>query len=206
MKSSETSLGGTAQGFPNTLWEEISQARASDAGDRRAGLEELCRRYWKPIYRYVRIAFAKSNEDAKDLTQAFLLWLMSELWEELPEVGDPEKPKLVFFFDEAHLLFRDASKELVQKVEQVVRQLQQREREVLRAEQLAAVGRLAAGVAHDFNNQLTVINGYTDLLLDTLSPNDPNYSLVEEVRRAGERSAGLTRRTEMTAPSLTSPR
>ncbi len=55
------------------------------------------------------------------LYSAFLLWLMSELWEELPEVGDQDKPKLVFFFDEAHLLFRDASKELVNKVEQVVR-------------------------------------------------------------------------------------
>jgi DNA helicase HerA-like ATPase len=55
------------------------------------------------------------------LYSAFLLWLMSELWEELPEVGDPDQPKLVFFFDEAHLLFRDATKELIQKVEQVVR-------------------------------------------------------------------------------------
>ncbi|HYD86318.1 MAG TPA: helicase HerA-like domain-containing protein [Vitreimonas sp.] len=55
------------------------------------------------------------------LYSAFLLWLMSELWEELPEVGDQPKPKLVFFFDEAHLLFRDAPKELVNKVEQVVR-------------------------------------------------------------------------------------
>jgi DNA helicase HerA-like ATPase len=55
------------------------------------------------------------------LYSAFLLWLMSELWEKLPEVGDPDKPKLVFFFDEAHLLFRDASKDLIQKVEQVVR-------------------------------------------------------------------------------------
>jgi uncharacterized protein len=55
------------------------------------------------------------------LYSAFLLWLMSELWEGLPEVGDQDKPKLVFFFDEAHLLFRDAPKELVNKVEQVVR-------------------------------------------------------------------------------------
>ena len=55
------------------------------------------------------------------LYSAFLLWLMSELWEELPEVGDLDKPKLVFFFDEAHLLFRDAPKELINKVEQVVR-------------------------------------------------------------------------------------
>ncbi|OHY79286.1 helicase HerA-like domain-containing protein [Marinobacter sp. AC-23] len=50
-----------------------------------------------------------------------LLWLLAELFEELPEVGDPEKPKLVFFFDEAHLLFEDAPKALLTKVEQVVR-------------------------------------------------------------------------------------
>ena len=52
---------------------------------------------------------------------AFLLWLMSELFEQLPEIGDPDKPRLVFFFDEAHLLFRDAPKPLLEKVEQVVR-------------------------------------------------------------------------------------
>jgi uncharacterized protein len=55
------------------------------------------------------------------LYSTFLLWLMSELFETLPEVGDPDKPKLVFFFDEAHLLFNDAPKALVEKVEQVVR-------------------------------------------------------------------------------------
>jgi len=51
----------------------------------------------------------------------FLLWLLSELFERLPEVGDPEKPKLVFFFDEAHLLFDDAPKALIEKIEQLVR-------------------------------------------------------------------------------------
>lgn len=55
------------------------------------------------------------------LYATFLLWLLSELFEELPEVGDPEKPKLVFFFDEAHLLFNDAPRPLLEKVEQVVR-------------------------------------------------------------------------------------
>jgi DNA helicase HerA-like ATPase len=50
-----------------------------------------------------------------------LLWLLSELFEELPEVGDPDKPRLVFFFDEAHLLFDDAPKALLDKVEQVAR-------------------------------------------------------------------------------------
>lgn len=55
------------------------------------------------------------------LYATFLLWLLSELFEELPEVGDPDKPKLVFFFDEAHLLFDGAPKALVDKVEQVAR-------------------------------------------------------------------------------------
>ncbi|HUH24344.1 MAG TPA: helicase HerA-like domain-containing protein [Brevundimonas sp.] len=55
------------------------------------------------------------------LYAAFLLWLLSELFEQLPEIGDPEKPRLVFFFDEAHLLFNDAPRGLLEKVEQVVR-------------------------------------------------------------------------------------
>lgn len=55
------------------------------------------------------------------LYATFLLWLLSELFEELPEVGNPDKPKLVFFFDEAHLLFNDAPKILLEKIEQVVK-------------------------------------------------------------------------------------
>ncbi len=59
--------------------------------------------------------------NAPKLYSTFLLWLLSELFESLPEAGDLEKPKLVFFFDEAHLLFSDAPQALVEKVEQVVR-------------------------------------------------------------------------------------
>src|SRR5512140_2049052 len=55
------------------------------------------------------------------LYATFLLWLLSELFEQLPEIGDPEKPKLVFFFDEAHLLFDEAPKALVERIELVVR-------------------------------------------------------------------------------------
>jgi hypothetical protein len=58
---------------------------------------------------------------APKLYATFLLWLLSELFETLPEVGDPDKPKLVFFFDEAHLLFDDAAPALLDKIEQVVR-------------------------------------------------------------------------------------
>lgn len=55
------------------------------------------------------------------LYSAFMLYMLSELFEVLPEVGDPEKPKIVFFFDEAHLLFKNASKSLLEKIEQVVK-------------------------------------------------------------------------------------
>ncbi|QKP78745.1 DUF853 family protein [Methyloligella sp. GL2] len=70
---------------------------------------------------YVSVLAADKLMQSPRLYATFLLFLMSELFEELPEVGDPEKPKLVFFFDEAHLLFDDAPKALLDKVEQVVR-------------------------------------------------------------------------------------
>jgi DNA helicase HerA-like ATPase len=70
---------------------------------------------------YISILAAQKLMDSPRLYATFLLFLMSELFEEMPEVGDPDKPKLVFFFDEAHLLFKDAPKALLQKVEQVVR-------------------------------------------------------------------------------------
>ena len=70
---------------------------------------------------YVSILAADELMSSPQLYSTFLLWLMSELFEALPEVGDPDKPKLVFFFDEAHLLFDGAPKALVDKVEQVVK-------------------------------------------------------------------------------------
>jgi len=70
---------------------------------------------------YVNVLAADRLINAPRLYATFLLWLLSEMFEQLPEVGDPPKPKLVFFFDEAHLLFRDAPPALLQKVEQVVR-------------------------------------------------------------------------------------
>ena len=69
----------------------------------------------------VNVLAADRLMNSPRLYAAFLLWLLSELFEQLPEIGDPEKPRLVFFFDEAHLLFTDAPKALLEKVEQVVR-------------------------------------------------------------------------------------
>lgn len=69
----------------------------------------------------INVLAAQDLIHSPQLYATFLLWLLSELFEDLPEVGDPDKPKLVFFFDEAHLLFDDAPKALVDKVEQVAR-------------------------------------------------------------------------------------
>jgi len=69
----------------------------------------------------VNILVADKLMQSPKVYSTLLLWLLSELYERLPEVGDPEKPKLVFFFDEAHLLFTDAPRPLLDKIEQVVR-------------------------------------------------------------------------------------
>lgn len=69
----------------------------------------------------VNILAADELMQAPDLYAVFLLWLMSELFEELPEVGNPDKPKFVLFFDEAHLLFDDAPEVLLDRIEQVAR-------------------------------------------------------------------------------------
>jgi DNA helicase HerA-like ATPase len=69
----------------------------------------------------INILAADQLMAAPKLYATFLLWMLAELFENLPEIGDPEKPRLVFFFDEAHLLFDDAPKALLDKIEQVVR-------------------------------------------------------------------------------------
>ena len=76
MHQGDTTLGGFRKEFPQTSWQFLAQVQDSSVSVRQAGMEELCQRYWKPIYHFVRVGWAKSNEDAKDLTQAFLLWLV----------------------------------------------------------------------------------------------------------------------------------
>jgi uncharacterized protein len=70
---------------------------------------------------YMNVLAADKLINSPQLYATFLLWLLSELFEDMPELGDPEKPKLVFFFDEAHLLFADAPPGLLQKIEQTVK-------------------------------------------------------------------------------------
>ena len=74
----------------------------------------------------INILTADKLMNAPRLYATFLLWMLSELFEQLPEIGDPEKPKLVFFFDEAHLLFNEAPKVLIERIELVVRLVRSR--------------------------------------------------------------------------------
>lgn len=84
-------------------------------------LDDLLRCDNSQGFGYINVLAADKLMQSPKLYATFLLWLLAELFEQLPEVGDIDQPKLVFFFDEAHLLFDDAPKALVDKVEQVVR-------------------------------------------------------------------------------------
>ncbi len=76
MKDADTTSGDPSARFPETAQDLLRGLRAPSGSDFQAALATLCRRYWKPVYMYVRIAWAKSNEDAKDLTQAYFLQLL----------------------------------------------------------------------------------------------------------------------------------
>jgi DNA helicase HerA-like ATPase len=97
-----------------------SQGAANFFGEPALELDDLMRTT-RDGRGYVNVLAADKLISSPRLYATFLLWLLSEMFETLPEVGDPERPRLVFFFDEAHLLFRDAPKPLLEKVEQVVR-------------------------------------------------------------------------------------
>lgn len=90
-------------------------------GEPSLDLEDLLRCDNSQGLGYINILAADKLMQSPRLYATFLLWLLAELFEQLPEVGDLDQPKLVFFFDEAHLLFDDAPKALVDQVEQVVR-------------------------------------------------------------------------------------
>jgi len=141
------------------------------------------------------------------LYATMLLWLLSELFETLPEVGDPDKPKLVFFFDEAHLLFDDAPKALVDKVEQVARLIRSKGVGVYFVTQNPAdvpediLGQLGNRVQHalraftakDRQNLRQAAQTYRD---------NPRFSTEEAIREVGTGEAVTSMLEEKGAPGI----
>ncbi len=154
---------------------------------------------------------------APGLYATFLLWLLSELFEELPEVGNPDKPKLVFFFDEAHLLFDDAPKVLVDKVEQVARLIRSKGVGVFFITQNPAdvpediLGQLGNRVQHALRAFTAKDQKNLRLAAETYRPN-PRFETEEAIREVGTGEAvtsmlqkkgvpGIVERTLIRPPS-----
>jgi hypothetical protein len=139
---------------------------------------------------YVSLLAADRLIASPALYATFLLWLMSELFEELPEVGDPEKPKLVFFFDEAHLLFRDAPKALLEKVEQVVRLIRSKGVGVYFVTQNpadipdAVLGQLGNRIEHALRAYTPVEQRGLKAAADSFRPN-PAFDTAEAIQALG---------------------
>ena len=136
-----------------------------------------------------------------------LLWLLSELFETLPEVGDPDKPKLVFFFDEAHLLFNDAPKALVEKVEQVARLIRSKGVGVYFVTQNPAdvpdeiLGQLGNRVQHALRAFTAKKQKDLRQAADTYRPN-PNFDTAEAIREVGVGEAVVSFLEAKGAPSV----
>ena len=120
-----TTYGNVSSATVGTIQRQLlvleNQGADKFFGEPALDIKDLMRVDRRSGYGTISILAADKLMGAPQLYASFLLWLLSELFEELPEVGDPDKPKVVFFFDEAHLLFDDAPKALLQKIEQVVR-------------------------------------------------------------------------------------
>lgn len=124
------------------------------------------------------------------LYATFLLWLLAELFEELPEVGDQEKPKLVFFFDEAHLLFRDAPKALIGKIEQVVRLIRSKGVGIFFVTQNpldippAVLGQLGNRIQHALRAFTPIEQKAVKAAAETFRPN-PKFRTAEVITQLG---------------------
>lgn len=155
----------------------------------------------------VNILAADKLMGSPRLYATFLLWLLSELFEELPEVGNPDKPKLVFFFDEAHLLFDDAPKALTDKVEQVARLIRSKGVGVFFITQNPGdvpedvLGQLGNRVQHAL--RAFTANDQRDLkkAADTYRPN-PRFDTTEAIRDVGTGEAVTSMLQEKGIPGV----
>lgn len=141
------------------------------------------------------------------LYAAFLLWLLSELFEQLPEVGDPEKPRLVFFFDEAHLLFNDTPDALREKVEQVVRLIRSKGVGVYFVTQNPAdipdsvLGQLGNRIQHALRAYTPAEQRGLKAASDSFRPN-PAFDTAEAIQALGVGEALVSVLDEKGAPTV----
>ncbi|PZQ63411.1 MAG: ATP-binding protein [Phenylobacterium zucineum] len=156
---------------------------------------------------YVSVLAADKLIASPKLYATFLLWLLSELFEELPEVGDPDKPRLAFFFDEAHLLFRDAPKALLEKVEQVVRLIRSKGVGVYFVTQNPAdipetvLGQLGNRIQHALRAYTPVEQRGLKAAADSFRPN-PAFDTAETIQALGVGEALVSVLDEKGAPTV----
>jgi hypothetical protein len=156
---------------------------------------------------YVNLLAADRLIGSPRLYATFLLWLLSELFEELPEVGDPEKPRLVFFFDEAHLLFRDAPRPLLEKVEQVVRLIRSKGVGIYFITQNPAdipetvLGQLGNRIEHALRAYTPVEQRGLRAAADSFRPN-PAFDTAEAIQALGVGEALVSVLDERGAPTM----
>jgi uncharacterized protein len=156
---------------------------------------------------YVHILSSDKLLQTPAVYSCFLLWLLSELFENLPEVGDLEKPKLVFFFDEAHLLFKDTPKVLVEKIEQIVRLIRSKGVGVYFVTQNpldipeTVLGQLSHRVQHALRAFTPSDQKAVKSVAQTMRPN-PSFSAAEAVTQLGVGEALVSFLDERGTPTV----
>jgi DNA helicase HerA-like ATPase len=155
----------------------------------------------------INILDAETLINKPRLYSAFMLYLLSELFEVLPEVGDPEKPKMVFFFDEAHLLFKNASKSLLEKIEQVVKLIRSKGVSIFFVTQ--SPGDIPGSVMSQLGNKIEHgLHAYTPAEQKALNAaaeafrENPEFNTKELMQNLGTGEAVVSMLDEKGAPSV----
>ncbi|HVF19707.1 MAG TPA: helicase HerA-like domain-containing protein [Mycobacteriales bacterium] len=208
-KAELTNLGGLSKATAGVLLREIVELEQQGAddffGEPELDVADLLRTDadGRGIISCLELA---AVNDRPRLFSTFLMWLLAELFEQLPEVGDLDQPKLVFFFDEAHLLFSDASKELRDQVAQTVRLIRSKGVGVFFVTQLPddvpdeVLAQLGNRVQHALR-AFTPRDAKALKAAVTTYPNTDDYDLAEDLTQLGTGEAFVTILSERGAPT-----
>ena len=207
-KAELKSIGGLSSSTAGVLLRELTELEAQGAGDffgePEFDIDELLRvEDGRGVVSLLELA---AVNDRPRLFSTFLMWLLAELWEQLPEVGDLDKPKLVFFFDEAHLLFDDAPEEFIDQVAQTVRLIRSKGVGVFFVTQLPddVPDEVLAQLGNRIQHALRAFTPRDAKALKaavTTYPNTDDYDLEEDLTRLGIGEAVVTTLNERGAPT-----